>query len=105
MLNPKEQEFVDYWSANRLRKKRGFHQLLVGLPLGMILVISILANFFSGWYKRADMQIHTVAPSMLIMLLIAGAAIIVFTGLFTARHRWDINEQYFRELTAREDTA
>jgi hypothetical protein len=34
MLKPEEQEFVKYWEANRLQKKKVLHYLYAGLPSG-----------------------------------------------------------------------
>ena len=102
MLSKEEQAFVEYWKENRLRKKLRFRQLAIGMPLGVILVFAILLNFFSGWYKRADMQINSMSPSQMLVIIAAAIGIILFIALFSARHRWDINEQYYRELLARD---
>lgn len=101
MLSKQEQAFVDYWKENRLRKKLRFRQVAIGMPLGVILVFAILLNFFSGWYKRADMQINSMTSSQMLVIIAAAIGIILFIALFSAKHRWDINEQYYRELLAR----
>ena len=101
MLTEQENDFIKYWEANRLRKKKVLKQLYVGLPLAVVLVIAIFVNFFSGWYKRADMQLHTEDSSLILVLLAAALLIVVFIVVFSARHRWDMNEQRFNELLAR----
>lgn len=104
MLTKKETDFVQYWELNGKRKKQLYRQLSVGLPLGVGIVLAILVNFFAGWYKRADMEIRTtVTPSLIIVILVAGLGIVVFITIFSARHRWDVNEQYYKELIARRD--
>lgn len=103
MLTEKEKGFVEYWEANRLRKKRVSNQLSLGLPLSSVIVIAIVVNFFSGWYKRADMDIRTSDPSLILVLAIACILIVVFTTVFSVRHKWDLNEQYYRELLAKRD--
>jgi len=105
MLTNEEETFIAYWTEHRLRKRQWFRQLSVGLPLGVALVLAILVNFFSGWYKRADMEIRSVSPSLMITIVIASLAIIVFITLFSAKHRWDINEQYYKELLAKKETT
>lgn len=103
MLKPEEEEFVKYWEANRLQKKKAIHYLYAGLPLGVALVIAIFINFFSGWYKRADMIIRTEDKSFIIVLLVAALLIVSFIVIFSARHRWDINEQRYNELKSKSE--
>lgn len=102
MLTKDEKLFIAYWKENRLSRKRSFRQLAVGLPLAMAMIIAIFVNFFSGWYKRADMM-KNADPSLVLTLLIAAIGIAVFVTIFSIRHKWDINEQRYRELLAREE--
>lgn len=103
MLTEEEKKFVAYWEANRLLKKKTWRYLSVGLPMASLLVIAICINFFSGWYKRADMEIRTADPSIIIVLLAAVILIVVFITIFSARHKWDLNEQHYRELISRQE--
>ena len=75
-----------------------------GLPVAVTVAIAILVNFFSGWYKKADMEIRSNG-SLVLVVLIAVIIIVVFITLFSAYHKWDINEQHYRELLARKDEA
>jgi FtsH-binding integral membrane protein len=102
MLTDEEKKFIRYWEENRLRKKKVVRNMAVGLPLGLLFVIAIFANFFSGWYKRADMVVNTDS-SLIMVLLVASLLIVVFFSVFSARHRWDINEQRYLELKQREN--
>jgi membrane protein YdbS with pleckstrin-like domain len=102
MLTEEEKKFVASWEMERLRKKKLVRQLSVGLPLSVVLVIAIFLNFFSGWYKRADMQIH-YSPSLILVLVIGALLIVVFTTVFSVKHKWDLNEQRYRELQAKKD--
>jgi len=102
MLTHDEKKFIDYWEHNRLRKKKVLRQLSVGLPLAVLFVVAIFINFISGWDKRAQMIINT-DPSIIIVLIIACLLIVIFIVIFSARHRWDLNEQRYRELRARID--
>ncbi len=103
MLTDNDQNFLKYWEDNRLRKKKVIKQLAVGLPLAVVLVIAIFANFFAGWYQRADMERSKESPTLILVLLIAALLIVVFVVVFSARHRWDMNEQHYKELLARRD--
>lgn len=97
-MNQEEQDFVRYWAANRDRKKSWVRQLYVGLPISLALVIGIFANLFSGWYGRAQMVLFREQGSMILILVIAAVGIISFLAVFSARHRWDLQEQRYREL-------
>ena len=104
MLTERDKQFIEYWKKNRDKEKRVFRQLLVGLPLGLLFVIPIILNFFSGWYKRANMWArgHSDDNSGPV-LLIAALIILVFIAIFSKRHRWEMNEQAYLELKAKQE--
>jgi uncharacterized BrkB/YihY/UPF0761 family membrane protein len=109
MLSEEENGFIEYWEANRLKRRRFFKQLAIGLPLGVLLVVSIFLSFFSGWHKQADIELRSQSQSqpdystIILVLIIAALLIVVFTAVFSARHKWDLNEQRYRELLAKKD--
>ena len=96
MLSAKEEAFLKYWEANRDRQKKLLYQLLVGLPFGLLLGIIIIANFFSGWYKRAEMIAN--ASFNPIVLYLAALLIAVFFAVFSKKFQWDQREQRYKEL-------
>jgi len=102
MLTEEEEKFVEYWQYHRLKKRKVLKQLSVGLPLGVVIAAAIFINFFSGWDKRAQMVINS-NPSLILVLIIACLIIVVFITIFSARHKWDLHEQRYRELLARRD--
>jgi membrane protein YdbS with pleckstrin-like domain len=102
MLTPDEEKFIEYWETNRVSRKKVLKQLYVGLPFASLLVIAIIVNFLSGWYKRADMEIRSNS-SLILVVVIAGIAIVVFTTVFSVRHKWEMNEQLYRELLAKKE--
>ncbi|MBX3257606.1 MAG: hypothetical protein KF862_25995 [Chitinophagaceae bacterium] len=99
MLSNEEKEFIAYWEQNRLKEKKTFRQLLIGLPLGLVFTLPILVNFMSGWYKRADMVGRTQFNP--VVLICAAIIIVVFFAIFSKRHKWEMNEQRYQELKAR----
>lgn len=104
MLTDREKQFIEYWKQNRDKEKKLFRQLLVGLPIGLVFVIPILINFSSGWYKRANMWARGHADdSSGTVLAIAALIILVFIAIFSKRHRWEQNEQSYRELLAKQE--
>ena len=102
MLTKAENDFISYWEENRLKKKKVFRMLYVGMPLGVVLVSAIFVNSISGWYTRADISLRSDS-SGIIVLLIAALAIVAFVVIFSAHHRWDMNEQKYRELLAKKE--
>jgi membrane protein YdbS with pleckstrin-like domain len=105
MLTEEENGFIGYWENNRLRKKKVWRQLSIGLPLAVVLVIAIFANLFSGWDKRAEMEMNKEQSSLILVLLAAALLIVTFIVIFSARHRWDLNEQRYKELLNRRDRS
>ncbi len=101
-LTNDEEKFIKYWEENRYKKKRFFKQLLLSLPLGMIIVIGIFINYFSGWYKRAEM-LKNADPSIFITIFIAGIIIIVGIALLTSYFKWDEYEKKYLELIAKKN--
>src|SRR4051812_2877778 len=103
MLTREEKKFLDYWDHNRLPKRNLLKQLSIGLPAGVLFVAAIFVNFFSGWDKRAQMMVNA-DPSLIIVVVIALLLIVIFIVIFSARHRWDLNEQRYRELQAKRES-
>lgn len=113
MLTEEEKGFLEYWEANRLKRKRFFKQLAIGLPFGVLLVIAIFFSFFSGWHKQADIELRSQLRSqsalqpdystVILVLVVAALLIVVFTAVFSARHKWEMNEQRYRELLAKKE--
>jgi membrane protein YdbS with pleckstrin-like domain len=103
MLSEEEKGFIEYWGQNRLRKKRLLWQLAAGLPLGAFLTGTILINYISGWHKRADMKLWSDSSGGIIVI-IALLLTVVFIVVFSSRHRWEMNEQRYKELISKKNT-
>lgn len=103
-LSKEEKDFMAYWEANRNEKKKFLRQFSIGLPLGVVMVLAIFINIFSGWNKRAEM-IARGDSSSLYMVVIAIVGIVVFMTIFSSRHQWDQNEQRYQELKQKQDAA
>lgn len=99
MITPEEQKFIDYWDKNRNKNKALFYQMAVGLPIGLVFGLPIiLALIFSDWYH----SLPFITSSELVTIMIAVLAIAVFYALFRMRHRWEMNEQFYKELKFKE---
>ncbi|MGN6353392.1 MAG: hypothetical protein ACTHLB_08380 [Parafilimonas sp.] len=102
MLSDKEKAFIEYWEENRLKEKSIYKLISPGFSIGLCIGIAILLAFNSGWYERANMAAQ--AESSPWILVIGIIAIVVFTGLFYKKFRWEMNEQAYRELKAKYET-
>ena len=103
MLNDEEKRFLAWWEENRHKKNRILRYLYVGMPMAVLLVIAIFVNFMSGWYARANTTLVAENSSLFLVLLVAALGIVAFIVIFSARHRWELHEQQYRELKAREE--
>jgi hypothetical protein len=103
MLTQDEQRFIDYWKNNRDKEKKTFRQLLIGLPIGLVFGVSILAIFSSGWYERANMVAYSSSSPYI--FLIAIFCIIAFIAVFSKKHKWDMNEQRYAELIHKQNKS
>ncbi len=101
MLNEEEKRFIAYWEQNRNRKKRLIWQLAAGLPLAALLAGGVFISYFSRWYTRAVMMINWNSSGVLVVF-VALVLIVAFVVSFSARHRWEMNDQRYRELITRE---
>jgi membrane protein YdbS with pleckstrin-like domain len=104
MLEKEEENFISYWSVQRLKKNQYLRKLSLGLPLAVLIVSALMINFLSGWYREADKIIRSNS-SVIIVVLIAIIAIVIFITIFSARHKWDLNELRYQELLKRKEDA
>jgi hypothetical protein len=100
MLSKEENAFIGYWEKNRLRRKKTVRQFLLGIPAGLLIVVPIVINFGSGWYRRANMEANSDDFNPMV-LFVALLLIVGFTAIFWQRHQWDQLEQRYRELLLR----
>lgn len=100
-ISEQEKLYIEYWEKNRLREKKLLNQLLIGLPLGILFGAPVLINLFTGWYKRADMEVNTRLNP--VVVIVAILLIIVFVAIFSRKHKWEMKEQQYREFLAKRD--
>lgn len=101
MLTSEEESFLKWWEANRDHEKKVRNRWYIGLPTGLVLALPVLLNIFSGWNKQVEM----VSPGQMVALLFAVLGIVVFMAIFTIRHKWEMREQAYRELTLKKKKA
>ncbi len=100
MLSEEEKAFIQYWEENREKKKSLFRQLLPGISIGLTVGVAIVFMLDSGWYIRANMEAQSESSPYVIFFAIVGIA--AFIGFFYKKFRWEMNEQTYTELKAKE---
>lgn len=96
MLSKNDEAFLEYWEKNRDREKKLLRQLFIGLPLGLLISGGIILSLDLGWYQRANMVANSQTSPY--VLVIAVAAIAIFTAIFYKKFKWDMNEQHYKEI-------
>jgi hypothetical protein len=103
MFSKEEQDFIKYWEENRSKQKKFFKQIAIGLPFGVLFALAMVLNFTSGWDKRVESITKTYPSfkSLVLVLIIALLAIVVFISVFSVKVKWEKHEQKYRELLSR----
>lgn len=97
MLTPEEEKFVQYWQEQRQHKREFLRKFSIVLPVVSLLAIAFFVNFLSGWYDKADKELRRHS-SLIIVILVAVIAIVVFVAIFSVRHKWEQNESDYADL-------
>ncbi|MET0243108.1 MAG: hypothetical protein ABW174_06555 [Flavitalea sp.] len=102
MTPEKEQLYIEYWEANREREGELKTQLLVGIPVGLLFAVPVIAILFTArfWYRRADMSANSSLTPVLVIVLVV--AISAFVAVIYKRHQWDMKEQQYLEFKAKQ---
>jgi len=101
MLTEKENAFIEYWEKAKNRQKKLIYQLAVGLPVGLLFGLFIIINFYSGWYKRAEMISNSRFNP--VVLYVAVIIIAVFFAIFSKKFQYEQLDQKYRELLAKKE--
>jgi polyferredoxin len=107
MLSSKESEFVAYWEKVRENQSLSSFKLLKGLPFALFFFIPIplmllaVNLWFPEWYTRVSNLISGSFPVIMIAVFLGALG----WGYFRMQFRWEANEQYYRQLKAKEKTS
>ena len=70
----------------------------VGLRLGMLIALGLALSIVAATYSRKANPVLENNSSLIITIIIAGLAIVLFITYFTGQHKWDQNELHYQEL-------
>ena len=99
MLSEREEEFISYWDANRLKQKKSFRQFAKGLSSGLSIGIGIVLVVAVGWYQRANMEANSKLNPVVFLLILL--IIAIFMAFFYRNYQWEMKEQQYLELLAK----
>jgi Ni/Fe-hydrogenase subunit HybB-like protein len=103
MLTKEDENFLKYWSAERLRKRPVFGMASVGLRLGVFIAIGLALALFAAKYSRKANPVLENYSSLIVTVIIAGIGIVFFITYFTGQHKWDQNELHYQELLRKKE--
>jgi ABC-type phosphate transport system permease subunit len=105
MLSEKDKDFISYWEKEREKQNSFTAKLVGGLPMAILfcspvlLFITAVYLFFPEWYTRISNNIAGSMPTIVIALIICT----LFFSYFRMQYKWEMNEQYYRELKHKEN--
>ena len=105
MLSQKEIEFVNHWKTVRVEHSSFSSKMKRGLPMAILfsmpIIFSIAAVYFFSpeWYTKVGQK----ASSSFSPIFIAVFICILFFAYFRMHFKWEMNEQLYQELIAREN--
>ena len=104
MLNEQEIKFLHYWEQNRERENTFTRKLTGGLPMALIfsmpivLSVVVIRLFLPEWYTK----ISKTTPGTFITIIFAMIVVALFYSFFRMQYKWEMNEQLYKELKAKE---
>jgi hypothetical protein len=104
MLSEKDQQFISRWEKVRMKENTTMRKLVNGLPMAVIFSLPIILFifavnvFFPDWYAK----IANTSQGTFITILIAVFLCILFFSYFRMQYKWEMNEQLYKELKAKE---
>jgi hypothetical protein len=104
MITEKDRQFMQYWEQCRDKENTFISKLSRGLPMAIIfslpilLLVIVVRIFFPDWYTK----ISQTTPGMFISAIIAVLGIVLFYAYFRMQYKWEMNQQLYEELKAKE---
>jgi hypothetical protein len=105
MITEKDRQFMHYWEQCRDKENTFISKLSRGLPMAIIfslpilLLVIVVRLFFPDWYTK----ISQTTPGMFISAIIAVTGIVIFYAYFRMQYKWEMNQQLYEELKAKQN--
>lgn len=104
MLTEKETAFVTRWESTREQEASFSRKLLSGLPMALLFYLPIplflMLVYFTlpEWYARVSNR----APGAIGTIMTALGITVLFFSYFRMHFKYEMNEQYYRQLKSRQ---
>ncbi|MEO6933393.1 MAG: hypothetical protein ABI151_17300 [Chitinophagaceae bacterium] len=104
MLSEKEIKFLAYWESVREKESGFVSKLLRGLPMASLFGLPILFSVAIIYFLSPDFytKISQAAAGSTGAILLAVLIFILFFSYFRMHFKWEMNEQLYDELKARQ---
>jgi len=103
MLTKEDENFIQYWSAQRLNKKQFMRKASLGMPLATLIFFGLAVSLVAAWFSRKGNPVLQDYSSIIITVMLAGFGIVFFISYFSAQHKWDMNELHYQELVRKKE--
>lgn len=104
MLTEEELNFLSFWESHRDPYSKFGSKLLRGLPMAaifgfsIILLLLVVYLFIPDWYSKVSIQNSGTITTIFISVLL----MVFFFSYFRMHFQWEMNEQAFKELKAKQ---
>jgi membrane protein YdbS with pleckstrin-like domain len=107
MATDKEKEFMHFWEQHRQAQSSLASKLFRGLPMAVLFALPVLLLVVVVWLFIPDwyIKISKTSPGAFIIVVIALLLVVVFYSVFRMHYKWEMNEQLYNELKAKENKA
>jgi hypothetical protein len=104
MITKKEKQFITYWEAERENRAKFSNKIMSGLPMAFLFALPIILSivvvylFFPDFYTR----ISNMPKGIFATIFLAVILCVLFFSYFRMQYKWEMNEQLYRELNAKQ---
>lgn len=104
MLSEKEISFLHYWEKVRESENTFSRKLIAGLPMAtlfclpVLLFVILVYLFLPDWFAK----VSNTSGATYVVVLVALVIATLFMAYFRMHFRWEMNEQKYLELKAKQ---
>jgi membrane protein YdbS with pleckstrin-like domain len=103
-MTEKDKAFMQYWEQQRDAQSTFASKLLRGLPMAILFALPVILSviavwiFLPDWYAKISKNSSGAFATVVVAMLV----IVVFYAWFRMHYKWEINEQIYQELKAKQ---
>ncbi len=95
---------MQYWEQQRGLQSTFMSKLLRGLPMALLFALPVILSvlvvwiFFPDWYAKISKNSSGAFATVVVAMMV----IVVFYAWFRMHYKWEMNEQIYHELKAKQ---